>query len=94
MAVGDSVDSLSLGLAVTDISALTEELHAMVHTAELIDCTVHLSPTHATMSIDPDQSSSHDNNTHLTPFMNLIILSYLRLRGSILCIIKKRFNDF
>ena len=69
------MDSLLLGLAVTDISALTEELHAMVHTAELLDCAVHLLPTHATMSIDPDQSSSCNNNTHVTPFMNLIILS-------------------
>ena len=69
------MDSVLLGLAVTDISALTEELHAMVHTAELLDCAVHLSPTHATMSIDPDQSSSRNNNAHVPSFMNLIILS-------------------
>ena len=66
------MDSLLLGLAVTDISALTEELRAMVHMAELLDCAVHLSLTHATMSIDLD---CHDNNTHVMPFMNLIILS-------------------
>ena len=53
LAARDSVDSLLLGLAVTDISALTDELHATVHTAELLDCAVHLSPT---MSIDPDRS--------------------------------------
>ena len=52
LAAGDSVDSLLLGLAVTDNSALTDELHAMVHMAELLNCIFHLSPTHATTSID------------------------------------------
>ena len=45
------MDSLLLGLAGTDISALTDELHAMVHMTELLECDVHLSPI---MLINPD----------------------------------------